>query len=200
MEALQRFQHPEPVAGQTVIAVALVGIVVNTATALLFMRGRKSDLNIRGAFLHMAADAAVSLGVVLAGLAILLTGQLWIDPVVSLVIAAVILVGTWQLLCDSVNLALDAVPEEIDAAGVRTYLVDLPGVVDVHDLHIWGMSTTETALTAHLVAVGDARHDDALLRRISRELHDDFGIEHATLQVEHGDLCDGCPLAQTATV
>jgi cobalt-zinc-cadmium efflux system protein len=200
VEAIQRFQHPEPVAGQTVIAVALVGIVVNTATALLFMRGRKSDLNIRGAFLHMAADAAVSLGVVLAGLAILLTGQLWIDPMVSLVIAAVILVGTWQLLCDSVNLALDAVPEEIDAAGVRTYLVTLPGVVDVHDLHIWGMSTTETALTAHLVAVGDARSDDALLRRISRELHDGFGIEHATLQVEHGDLCDGCPLAQTASV
>jgi cobalt-zinc-cadmium efflux system protein len=200
VEALRRFGHPEPVTGRTVIAVALVGITVNTATALLFMRGRKADLNIRGAFLHMAADAAVSLGVVLAGIAILITGQQWIDPVVSLIIAAVLLVGSWRLLCDSLNLALDAVPEEIDAADVRTYLATLPGVVDVHDLHIWGMSTTEAALTAHLVAVGDARSDDALLQRIGRELHNGFGIEHATVQVEHGEHCDGCPLTPAAPV
>jgi cobalt-zinc-cadmium efflux system protein len=199
-EAIRRLDHPEPVAGRTVIGVAVVGIAVNATTALLFMKGRKGDLNIRGAFLHMAADAVVSLGVVLAGLAILATGWQWLDPAVSLGIGAVILVGTWGLLRDSVNLALDAVPEEVDAGDVRAYLAGLPGVVGVHDLHIWGMSTTETALTAHLVAAGDARGDDVLLERVSRELHDRFGIEHATLQVEHGELCHGCSLVPAAAL
>lgn len=198
-EAIRRFNDPSPVAGGTVIWVAIIGIVINTATALMFMSGRKGDLNIRGAFLHMAADAGVSLGVVLAGIAILITGWLWIDPVVSLIIVAVILVSTWGLLRDSVNLALDAVPEDVDVVKVQAYLAALPGVNDVHDLHIWGMSTTETALTAHLV-MQDASGDDALLSRACRELHDQFGIEHATLQFETGDASYPCHLAPADTV
>ncbi|MEO6457719.1 MAG: cation diffusion facilitator family transporter, partial [Chloroflexia bacterium] len=163
-EAIQRFSEPSPVEGWTVIFVASIGIVINTVTALLFMSGRKGDLNIRGAYLHMAADAAVSVGVVLAGFAILFTGWLWIDPIVSLAIAAIIFLGTWGLLRDSVNMALDAVPESIDVSEVRKYLSDLPAVTEVHDLHIWAMSTTETALTSHLVlrqapaSGGDATH------------------------------------------
>jgi cobalt-zinc-cadmium efflux system protein len=153
-EAIRRFNDPGPVAGGTVIGVALVGIVINTVTALMFMSGRKGDLNIRGAFLHMAADAMVSLGVVLAGIAILVTHWVWLDPVVSLVLVAVVVVGTWQLLRDSVNLALDAVPAGIEPLAVQTYLSERPGVSQVHDLHIWAMSTTETALTVHLVMPG----------------------------------------------
>ena len=198
-EAVGRFAHPQPVAGGTVIWVALVGIVINTATALLFLAGRKDDLNIRGAFLHMAADAGVSLGVVLAGIAIIFTGWQWLDPTVSLVIVAVILLGTWGLLRDSVNLALDAVPEGIDAEAVTAYLAALPGVAEVHDLHIWGMSTTETALTAHLVIPG-IRDGDALLARVCAELHDRFGIEHATVQVERGDPAHPCTLASGEVV
>lgn len=190
-EAIQRFFHPTSVSGSTVIGVALVGIVINGVTALMFMSGRERDLNIKGAFLHMAADALVSLGVVLAGIAILTTGWLWFDPVVSLIIVIVIVVGTWNLLRDSVNLALDAVPEGIESRAVRTYLSELPGVVGVHDLHIWAMSTTETALTAHLIMpVG--RPDDAFLTRISMELHDKFGIEHTTIQVETGNFVQPC--------
>jgi cobalt-zinc-cadmium efflux system protein len=190
-EAIQRFFNPTPVSGSTVIGVALVGIVINGVTALMFMSGRERDLNIKGAFLHMAADALVSLGVVLAGIAILTTGWLWFDPIVSLIIVVVIVVGTWNLLRDSVNLALDAVPEAIEPNAVRTYLAELPGVVEVHDLHIWAMSTTEAALTAHLVMpVG--RPDDAFLSRISMELHDKFGIEHTTIQVETGNFLRHC--------
>ena len=184
-EAIQRLVAPTPVAATTVIWVAAAGVVVNTATALLFMAGRKGDLNIKGAFLHMAADAGVSLGVVLAGFAIAATGWLWLDPAISLTIVAVILVGTWGLLRDSVNLAMDAVPEGIDPAAVHAYLAGLPGVREVHDLHIWGMSTTDAALTAHLVRP-DGDNEDALLARTGRELHERFGIEHATLQVERG--------------
>lgn len=198
-EAIRRFNDPGQVAGGTVIWVAIVGIVINTITALLFLSGRKGDLNIRGAFLHMAADAGVSLGVVLAGIAILATSWPWLDPVVSLIIVAVILVGTWGLLRDSVNLALDAVPEDIDVARVQAYLAGLPGVNDVHDLHIWGMSTTETALTAHLV-MREATGGDALLSRVCRELHDEFGIEHAMLQLETGDPTYPCGLAPADTV
>jgi cobalt-zinc-cadmium efflux system protein len=198
-EAIRRINDPGPVVGGTVIWVAVVGIVINTVTALLFLSGRKGDLNIRGAFLHMAADAGVSLGVVLAGFAILATGWLWLDPVVSLLIVVVILVGTWGLLRDSVNLALDAVPENIDETRVQAYLADLPGVNDVHDLHIWGMSTTETALTAHLV-LREASGSDALISRACRELHDEFGIEHATLQIETGDCAYPCGLAPADTV
>jgi len=198
-EAIRRFSAPSSVEGGTVIWVAAVGIVINAVTAWLFVAGQKEDLNIRGAFLHMAADAGVSLGVVLAGFAILATGWQWLDPVVSLIIVAVILVGTWGLLRDSVNLALDAVPENVDEARVQAYLASVPDVSDVHDLHIWGMSTTETALTAHLV-LRASNEGDALLHRVCKELHDQFGIEHATLQVETGDPAYPCGLAPADTV
>lgn len=197
VEAIQRLVAGVPagdVGGKTVMLVAAVGIAVNGVTAWLFARGRKGDLNIRGAFLHMAADATVSAGVVVAGLVILLTGWAWIDPVVSLGIAALILVSTWGLLRDSVNLALDRVPENVSAEKVRSYLAGLPGVTEVHDLHVWGLSTTETALTAHLVRPGQGT-DDALLRRACDELRDRFGIGHATIQVEDGDPAQPCALA-----
>jgi cobalt-zinc-cadmium efflux system protein len=193
-EALVRFAHPEPIAGGPIIGVALVGIMVNGATALLFVSGRRGDLNIRGAYLHMAADAGVSLGVVLAGVAILLTGWQWLDPAVSLVIVVVIFVGTWGLLRDSLDLALDAVPEGIDTAAVGVYLASLPGVREVHDLHIWAMSTTETALTAHLV-IPRGGDGDTLLGRASEELHERFGIAHPTIQIERGDPAHPCDLA-----
>ena len=194
-EAIRRFWEPQPVAGTTVMWVAGIGVLINTITALLFLSGRKKDLNVRGAFLHMAADAAVSVGVVLAGLAILQTGRQWIDPAVSLVVALVIFIGTWGLLRDSFNLALQAVPGHIDLAEVRDYLRSLPEIDDVHDLHVWAMSTTETALTAHLIKP-DARNDDELLARICRELHDRFGIEHTTLQLERSPTANVCRQAQ----
>jgi cobalt-zinc-cadmium efflux system protein len=191
-EALRRFNNPAEVAARTVIWVSLVGIAINTATALMFMSGRKGDLNIRGAFLHMAADAAISAGVVIAGLAILFTGRHWIDPVVSLLICAVIVWGTWDLLRESVNLALQGVPKEVDLDAVERYLSALPGITRVHDLHIWAMSTTEIALTAHLVKP-DGRLDDPLIDQIQHELHDRFGIEHMTLQLECGTCDRTCP-------
>lgn len=184
-EAIRRFGEPGPVASMTVIVVATVGIVINTATALLFMSGRKHDLNIQGAYLHMVADAGVSAGVVIAGLLMLATGWLWIDPLTSLIIAVIILASTWGLLRDSVNLALDAVPSGIDPQAVQRYLASLPGVQGVHHMHIWGMSTTETALTVHLVKP-DTHNDDELIARASQELHDRFGIEHTTIQWERG--------------
>ncbi len=174
------------------MAVAAIGVAVNAATALLFFAGRRHDLNVRGAFLHMAADAAVSAGVVAAGLVMRATGWAWLDPAVSLAIVAVITAGTWGLLRESLDLALDAVPAGIDPAAVRAYLAGLPGVAAVHDLHIWGMSTTATALTAHLVRPC-GRLDDALLARARRELHDRFGIGHVTIQVEAGHPCDLAP-------
>lgn len=190
-EAIQRLMNPVAVSGGTVISIALVGIVINGITALMFMSGRERDLNIKGAFLHMAADALVSAGVVLAGIAIVTTGWLWFDPVISLIIVVVIGVGTWNLLRDSVNLALDAVPPGIELQAVETYLSELPGVVAVHDLHIWAMSTTETALTTHLVML-TGNPGDAFLSRISMELHDKFGIEHTTIQVETGNFLLPC--------
>ena len=192
-EAVQRFAHPEPVAGMTVIIVAALGIAVNTATALLFMSGRKDDLNIRGAFLHMAADAVVSLGVVLAGIGIVYTGWLWLDPVTSLFICVVIVAGTWGLLRDSVRLALQAVPEGIEIERVRTYLDRVPGVTEVHDLHVWGMSTTDTALTAHLV-MPQGHPGDAFVADITERLREQFNICHATIQVEI-DATHPCALA-----
>lgn len=189
-EALGRFHEPQAVDGLTVIVVAAIGVVINTATALMFVSGQKQDLNIRGAFLHMAADAGVSLGVVLAGLAILQTGALWLDPAISILIAAIIFAGTWGLLRDSFGLAIDSVPRNIDPDEVRAYLEGLSEVVALHDLHIWAMSTTEVALTAHLV-VRDTIVDDAFLQYASGHLHDRFGIAHTTLQLERGDgeLC-----------
>ena len=192
-EAIQRFAHPEPVAGITVIVVAAIGIAVNTATALMFMSGRKGDLNIRAAFLHMASDAVVSLGVVFAGIGIVYTGWLWLDPVTSLVISVVIVAGTWGLLRDSVRLALQAVPEGIEIESVRDYLAGVPGVAGVHDLHVWGMSTTDTALTAHLV-MPEGHPGDAVVAAITERLREKFNICHATIQVEI-DATHPCVLA-----
>ncbi|MCI0458981.1 MAG: cation diffusion facilitator family transporter [Gemmataceae bacterium] len=198
-EAIGRLDRPASVAGGTVIAVAAVGVVVNTVTALLFFSGRRHDPNIRGAFLHMAADAVVSLGVVVAGIVIGLTGWAWVDPAVSLLIAAVIAVGTWGLLRQSIDLSLDAVPTGIDPSSVRTFLAGLPGVVEVHDLHIWGMSTTETALTVHLVKPG-AGVDDDWLAWVSKELHDRFRIDHATIQIECGRVSQPCNLTREGMI
>lgn len=198
-EAIQRFRTPSDVAGGTVIVVAAIGIAVNTISALMFLSGRKNDLNIRGAFLHLAADAAVSLGVVLAGVAIVVTGWQWLDSAVSLGVTAVIVVGTWQLFRESFNLVLDAVPEGIDPLVVRTYLAERPGVVHVHDLHIWAMSTTEVALTVHLV-IPDEHPGDAFLVQICQELHEHFGIEHTTIQIELGNSDSICALASENVV
>jgi len=194
LEAIQRFRSPSPVEGGTVILVAAIGIAVNTISALMFVSGRKSDLNIRGAFLHLAADAIISLGVVLTGMAIVFTGWQWLDPVVSLAITIVIVIGTWRLFQESFDLMLDAVPEGIEPLAVRTYLAERPEVTQVHDLHIWAMSTTEVALTAHLVT--PAGHPgDTFLSQVCRELHDHFGIEHATIQIELRDSNAVCALA-----
>ncbi|MCQ8278189.1 cation diffusion facilitator family transporter [Acetobacteraceae bacterium KSS8] len=190
-EAIWRLLHPVPVGGTLVMIVAAIGIVVNGVTALLFMSGAKDDLNLRGAFLHMLSDALTAAAVVVAGLLIALTGWERIDPAVSLVVSAVIVIGTWSLLRQSVALALDAVPQGIDQDAVAHYLRALPGVSDLHHLHIWGMSTTETALTVHLVRAG-MPPDDALLRTASAELRKRFGIGHATFQVEQGADCVDC--------
>lgn len=193
-EAIQRLLDPVEVASKTVIWVALLGIVVNTASAVLFARNRKHDLNVRSAFLHMAADAGVSLGVVVAGAGILFTGWLWLDPLVGLVIAAVIVVGTWGLLRESLTLALAAVPDHIDPELIRGYFADLAGVAEVHDLHIWAMSTTETALTVHLVM--PAGHPgDAFMAQVCAALHDRFHVHHPTIQIETGDRLHPCALA-----
>jgi len=192
-ETIARMAEPAPVEGMTMVVVAGIGIAINTGTALLFLRGRENDLNIRGAFLHMAADALVSLGVVIAGVAILWTGAVWIDPAVSLLIVLVIAWGTWGLLKDSVKMSLLAVPRGISEGTVRGYLTGLPGVEAVHDLHIWPMSTTETALTAHLVMPG-GHPGDAFLREIAEELEHHHRIGHTTVQVEisREDCPGGC--------
>jgi len=182
-EAIRRLGSPEPVAGKTMMAVAAIGILVNGVTAWLFASGRKDDINLKGAFLHMASDALVSVGVVAAGLLILLTGWLWIDPIVSLVINGVIVWGTWGLLRDSVGMSMAAVPAQIDPAAVRTFLSARTGVVDVHDLHIWPMSTTENALTCHLV-MPDGHPGDAFLNELCNVLAERFKINHTTVQIE----------------
>jgi cobalt-zinc-cadmium efflux system protein len=181
-EAVHRLQAPQPVQGLTIMAVAGVGIVVNTATALLFMRGRDTDLNIRGAFLHMAADALVSAGVVVAGALALWFGWTWLDPATSLVIAALIVVGTWGLFRQSLHLLFDGVPDSVDLHAVQALLEALPGVARVHDLHVWAMGSSEIAMTAHLV-MPEGHADDAFLRHATEQLHDRFAIEHVTLQV-----------------
>jgi cobalt-zinc-cadmium efflux system protein len=182
-EAIQRLGDPAPVAGITMMVVAAIGVAINGISALLFMGGHKHDLNVRGAFLHLMSDALVSIGVVIAGVAIMLTGWTWIDPVVSLVIAAAIVFSTWGLLRDAINMTLHGVPAGIDPVAVRDFLRGCPGVVDVHDLHIWPMSTTETALTCHLVMPAGFPGDEALCA-ISDALRMRYAIPHATLQVE----------------
>jgi cobalt-zinc-cadmium efflux system protein len=197
-EALMRLAHPEPSQGWTVIVVAAIGILVNGVTALLFASGRQGDLNVRGAFLHMAADAAVSAGVVVAGLLILLTGWLWLDPVASLLVCVVIVWSTWSLLSASIAMALDAVPPQVDPEAVRAFLAGLQGVNDLHDLHIWPMSTTEIALTAHLKMIG-GHPGDAYLRDVAHQLEHRFGIAHPTLQIET-DPASHCELAPDEVV
>lgn len=191
VEAIRKFIEPEPVAGNIIMIVAGIGVVINTITALLFVSGRKKDLNIKGAFLHMAADAAVSLGVVLAGLAISLTHFYWIDPVISLIIVVVITIGTWGLLRESFFLSMDAVPQGISFDEVTDYLNAIEGVKEVHDLHIWAMSTTEIALTAHLV-MPSVPEDDLFLKKVCSQLYDKFGIEHTTIQIEKNAYSSNC--------
>lgn len=198
-EAILRLNNPTSVASGTIMWVASIGIVVNGITAWLFMSGQKNDLNVRGAYLHMLADAIVSLGVVLSAFAIYFTGWFWLDPAVSLIIVVVITLGTWSLLKESLQLALDAVPASIQPDKVRAYLEGLPGVKAVHDLHIWGMSTTEIALTVHLVKP-DAKIDDALLAEIKEKLKYDFGISHMTIQFELGDETHPCEQAPNEAV
>ena len=192
-ESIARLLNPQPVQTTVMLWVAAAGVLVNGGTALMFMSGRKGDINVRAAFLHMAADAVVTLGVIVAALLIRATGWLWLDPAVGLVIAAVILVGTWKLLLDSANLALDAVPEGIDPVAVRHWLGTLPGVIEVHDLHVWAIGTTDTALTAHLVRDDGARDRDLLLgvQEGARQL---FGIAHATVQLETPEAAGDCLL------
>jgi cobalt-zinc-cadmium efflux system protein len=199
VEAIRRLGNPPEVAGGTVMAVAAVGIVINTISALLFLSGRKRDLNLKGAFLHMAGDAAVSLGVVIAAFAIRLTAWQWLDPAASLAIGAVIVWGTWGLLRESINLSMDAVPAEIDPQAVESYLANLPGVTAVHDLHIWAMSTTEVALTVHLVMEEPPRND-VFLHDVGDALRDQFGIGHATTQIECGNGEHDCRQAPAHVV
>lgn len=182
-EALRRFGSPSPVEGEAMIWVAAIAAVVNGGAALLFLRGSERDLNLRGAFLHLASDAAVSVGVALTGFVFLLTGWLWLDPAVSLAIGVVIFLSTWDLLRGATNLMMDAVPDTVDVERVQAYLAGLPGVVGFHDLHIWAMSTTETAMTVHLVLAG-GELNDALLDEICEELRTHYGIDHATIQLE----------------
>lgn len=191
-EALHRWWSPVPVAGVTMIAVAAVGVVVNALTAALFLGGAHGDANLRGAFLHMIADAAVSAGVVVAGIAITLTGRAWIDPAVGIAITLAILVGTWGLFRESVELALDAVPRGIDPAAVLATLAAIPGVAEVHDLHIWNASTSEISLTAHLV-VPDPAHGPEVLATATRVVRERFEVVHSTIQIEGNDAGEACP-------
>ncbi len=188
-EAIGRFAHPPQAPGQVMILVAAAGVVINLATAMLFVRGRKGDLNIRGAYLHMAADAGVSAGVVVAGILILLTGRNWIDPALSLLIAAIIFWNTWGLLKQSVMMFLGAVPEGIEPEQVEAALAGLSGVTTVHDLHIWPMGTTDTVMTAHLVVAG-GHPGNSFLDEAKRLMHDRFGIGHVTLQIELDAVAD----------
>jgi cobalt-zinc-cadmium efflux system protein len=192
-EAIHRFSQPPSIAGLTVSVVAAIGIAINGLSALLLMKGSQGDLNIRGAYLHMAADTAVSLAVVIAGVAMFYTGWYWLDPTISLVIVVVIVIGTWDLLRDSLQLALSAVPAQIDVPAIDAYLCQLEGVTDIHDLHIWGLSTTENALTVHLVMPnghpGDAFMDDCV-----RTLEERYSVHHCTLQIELGTTNHACSL------
>jgi len=192
-EAAQRISAPPVVAGMTVMVVAGVGIAINGFSAWLFMRGSKSDINIRGAYLHMAADATVSLGVLVAGLAMSLTGWFWLDPITTLVIAGITVLATWGLLRESVHLALNAVPLNIEIADVDSFLRQCAGVTEIHDLHIWGMSTTESALTVHLV-MPSGYPGDAFIDGISKTLRERFSIQHSTLQIEQGITNHTCGL------
>jgi cobalt-zinc-cadmium efflux system protein len=191
LEAVQRLGSPVQTQGMIMIVVAAIGVVVNGATALLFMSGRSTDLNIRGAFLHMAADALVSLGVAAAGAAYLWTGWDWLDPVTSLAIAAIVVAGTWRLFRQSLHLMFDGVPDSVDLPAVKELLASQPGVADVHDLHVWAMSTSEIALSAHLV-MPNGHPGDEFIDALADALHRRFGISHPTVQVETSPRPCGC--------
>lgn len=192
-EAIQRFGQPVAVGGQTIIWVALIGIFINSFTAFLFMKGSKHDINIKGAFVHMAVDALVSVGVVVGGILISTTGLTWIDPLIGVVIAIVIIATTWSLMKDSINLSMDAVPSDIDINEVKTYLLSLPNVSDVHDLHIWAASTKAVCLTVHIVKINNNLDDD-LTHQITEYLHDHFDIDHPTIQYEFHNSKLDCKL------
>lgn len=189
-DAIGKFKNPEPVGGTQVMLVAGIGVVINTLTALMFMKGQKNDLNIRGAFLHMAADAGVSLGVVIAGLLIIKTGLQWIDPIMSLIIVIVILWGTWRLFIDSINLALDAVPKHIKIDEVRNFLLSKKGVSNLHDFHIWALSTSEVALSAHLIT--ENQMEENFISKLQEDLSHEFGIKHTTFQLENKSIEEEC--------
>ncbi|OIP58482.1 MAG: cation transporter [Ignavibacteria bacterium CG2_30_36_16] len=191
IEAIRKLINPEPVQGATMMIVAGVGVIINAATALLFIKGKEKDINIKGAYLHMTADAGVSFGVVAAGFLIYLTNWLWLDPAVSLLIVVVITISTWGLLRDSFMLSVDAVPSGIQLEDVKKYLEAIPGVEEVHDIHIWGMSTTETALTAHLV-IPTVNGTDEILKNICKEVNDKFEIAHCTIQFERSAKSASC--------
>jgi cobalt-zinc-cadmium efflux system protein len=193
-ESLRRLFHPEAVDEKLVIVVALVGVVINGLSAVLFLRDRERDLNVGSAFAHLAADAALALGVAVAGVVILFTGWLWLDPVVSIVLSITILFGSWSLLRTAIDLALDAVPQGVDVAAIRAFLTAQEHVDSVHDLHIWALSTTEVALTAHL-SMPAGTCDPHFIAELCQKLHDQFGIEHSTLQVEAAESRDKCRLA-----
>lgn len=199
LEAINRFIHPPEPAGMTIMAVAGIGVVINAVTAWLFVSGKDHDLNIRGAYLHMAADALVSLGVVISGFVIWRFGLKWFDPLSSVIIAIVIFWSTWGLLRDSLNLAVDGVPRELDPMSVSQWLSQQAGVAGMHDLHIWPVSTTETALTAHLV-MPQPPATDSFLNDLAQQLNDRFGISHATLQVERGDEQLACRQSDVCSI
>ena len=197
-EAIQRFGSPEPIAGKTVMIIATIGIFVNGITAWLFASGARDDINLRGAFLHMASDALVSAGVVIAGFIILMTNWLWLDPLMSLVISAVIIWGTWGLLRDSLAMSMSAVPSHIDPIKVRDFLNAQPGVTSIHDLHIWPMSTTEIAMTCHLV-IPNGHPGDEFIHHLAQDLAAKFKINHPTIQIETDPL-KACALAPDEVV
>lgn len=190
-DAIDKFRNPEPVVGIQVIIVAGIGVVINTITAFMFFKGQKNDLNIKGAFLHMASDAGVSLGVVVSGLLIVKTGLLWIDPIMSFIIIVVILWGTWKLFTESIRLSLDAVPTNISFESVKSTVLNVNGVSGLHDLHIWALSTNENALSVHVIT--STQKTDNLLNKLNEELASRFSIRHATIQLEKGDIkCEEC--------
>jgi cobalt-zinc-cadmium efflux system protein len=189
-DAIGKFANPQPVSGTQVMIVAGIGVFINTITALMFLRGQKDDINIKGAFLHMAADAAVSLGVVVSGFLILKTGLQWIDPLMSFIIIALIIWGTWKLFIEGIRLALDAVPNKIDIEKVKNSIMDTAGVSSLHDLHVWAMSTTEIALSAHLVVLGT--DNSLILEEIRKRMNKDFNIKHLTIQIENREDKEGC--------
>lgn len=196
-ESVERLSSPQTVDSMTIVVVAAIGVVINTITALLFVKDQAHDLNIRAAYLHMAADAAISLGVVIAGVAIMLTGWIWLDPVISLFIVLVILIGTWGLLRDSINLSIDGVPRGINVTEVKEYLYSLDGVSDMHHLHVWALSTSETALTVHLVCTKE-RLGNHFLHEVHAHLHHHFNIAHATIQIEEKSSDYTCRLDNDA--